>query len=75
MLYILNTCNKIIYLGDVMLLPDEKTPDEYGYGKHFSEAEAVQCLMRKGMLELVDVQESPENSEPAAEPSIRVVYE
>lgn len=57
MIYIKNISNRIIHLSDVMLLPDERVPDEMpdGSGKKYSDSPVIQRLMEMDMLELVDV--------------------
>ena len=72
MIYIRNCSNKIIHLGSIMLLPDQKTPDEFE-GKKHSESPIIKLFIEKQLLEMVDVR--PAEKANQANTEIKVEYE
>lgn len=72
MIYIRNCSNKIIHLGSIMLLPDQKTPDEFE-GKKHSESPIIKMFIEKHLLEMVDIRPAEKANQARAE--IKVEYE
>ena len=77
MIYIRNISNKIIHIGEIMLLPappDDRVLDEKKDGTRISDSPIVQKFLDKGLLELVDVR--PAVKKPVAKKrEIKVEYE
>lgn len=82
MLYIQNKSEKIVYLGTVMLLPDERVENEISPeqqkenplgASRYSDVLAIKRFIQLGILELVDVVTVPKKTEDLN--AIRTIYE
>ena len=73
MLYIKNVSAKLIHIGSVMLVPDDKILDEVPEkmketeninANNYSDIPSVKAMIRAGLLELVDVVYRQKEDEP-----------